>query len=93
MGLPIIDHHITKDKAKEIKDRFQTNNPGKIKRFAFDAKQVQEVLDQAGCTHVAIYPASKDDGTDTVVVAAMDVQSQELPVMLEEAISCPPYCS
>jgi sialic acid synthase SpsE len=93
MGLPIIDHHITKDKAKEIRDKYQSNNPGKIRRFAFDAKQVQEVLDQAGCTHVAIYPASKDDGTDTVVVAALDANTQELSgVMLEEAMSCPPFC-
>lgn len=93
MGLPTIDHRITKDKAKEIRDRFQAGNPGKIRRYAFDAKQVQEVLNQAGCTHIAIYPASKDDGSDTVVVAALDANTQELAdVMLEEAMSCPPFC-
>lgn len=93
MGIPHIDHHIKKDKADELRQRFQSKHPSKIKRWAFDAKQIQEVIDQAGCTHIAIYPAIKDDGTETVVVAALDANTQEIAgVMMEEAASCPPYC-
>jgi hypothetical protein len=83
---------IPSSEADDIINRYQKENPDKVRSVHFDADKIKELT--ANATGVIVYYATNPDGTNTVVLRAVDDAGKAINELnLETGNPCPPYCA
>ncbi len=60
--------------------------------FSFNAEQVKKLLEQKEASGFVVELVATDSLIPTVCLSAVDGNGKELPMLLELAINCPPWC-
>ncbi|MDR2223124.1 MAG: hypothetical protein LBE34_10350 [Flavobacteriaceae bacterium] len=86
---------ISLEKAIELTHSYQEQNPEKPNSYFVGLDKINELLQQNGCIGVRIYPGVDPVGnTSNMVLVGVDVNAEDLTsgIMLDELVTCPPYC-
>ncbi len=95
MKFPDQNHKISKQKADDYRNAFKKRFPGEIVRFAYDKKQVLEMLNQKDCTHLGVYFGVDEENKDqkVLVLTALSEEGKDIDGdVLEVGWPCPPWC-
>lgn len=81
--------------ADDMIARYQKSNPDKIRAVYFDKDALTKLLSADKAAGLSIYFARNEDGTDTVVLKAVDEEGNIIKTVepLEVGNPCPPYCA
>lgn len=84
---------ISLEEGAQYTGRYRTANPGAVTGVFFGKDHIQKILAQDDCQGLRFYFASNVDGSQTLVMVGADsTENDLLTVIVERAISCPPYC-
>ena len=83
---------ITLQEGAEYTARYRADNSG-VKGVFFGRNHIEKILAQGDCKGLRFYFAKNLDGSQTLVMVGADSGEEDLlNVIVERAISCPPYC-
>lgn len=88
------DINITQARAKAVK--FHNVFPDATKRFTIPVAEIQEIIDQTGCTTITVHNGLDDENdpdTRTIIFYGSDSSDNRLSVLKGGAWTCPPNCS
>lgn len=86
---------ISKDDAKALIDRYQSNHTGTKKAFLYDKDLITDMLNDASeCVGMRIYLAQKSNSDLCVVLVGTDSDGNDLTdyTILQHGTSCPSIC-
>lgn len=86
---------ISKEDAKTLIQKFQTDNPNEKKAFLYDASLIQDLLDDSTETvGVRIYLGKNEDDDLCLVLVGTDSSEEDLTnnLILEMGSPCPASC-
>lgn len=91
---PVSSHLVSREHAEELIARFRaTATPGAVRAHAFDRSAFDALLAQPRAAGIRIHYGLYADGTDTVVLYAMDKNGRDLTEMpANNSRVCPPSC-
>lgn len=94
--LPEREHKITPKHREKLIQSYANTFPisdYKPNIFRFHAIQVRELLDQAEAVEFVIEKGLDDKGIEVQILTCKDKDGEELPMILEVSIPCPPVCN
>lgn len=89
------DHKITKEQRDEYVERVtqEALNKSQVRSFRFHSDQVKEMLNQNGAVEFVAEKGFDEKGMEVLVLHCKDEGKNILPVILEIAFPCPPFCN
>jgi len=85
---------INLDTATTLTHEFQTNNPNATKAYYVSKTELLSILNQSHCEGIRIYMGKTTSGDITLVLVGVNDSDADMTsgVLLDELITCPPYC-
>lgn len=95
---PARDHRISRETAASLIQAFQAQAPaGAHHASAFGRSAFEQLLAQPGADGIRAYRAQHADGSQTLVMVAVDADGQDLAtadgVFVQNGSDCPPFCT
>jgi len=85
---------ISPKQSETMIDNFSKSiGKGTVTSIYFSRDKVRELLQEEDAVGIRIYFAANDDGTQTVILKAVNASGQAIDnKILETGAPCPPYC-
>lgn len=92
---PNFDNLISLEDASKLTANFRQAFPSAVKANAYGKRLMQQLLEQENCDGFRIYNGLDDEGSQQLVIVAVDQNGNDLydGILLDRAQPCPTICS